>query len=166
LALPRLAGDLLPLLAAALTPDESFPAPDRLEAQALIDWLQTTVIPEGFLATMDGAPAGFILMQPDLAPLLRRSRGGRGWLGRGYLTWRKGAAATAGRLLLGAVGKEWRRRGIGLQLWRHALAVAQGRGWRTLTCGPVPLDSAAAAFLERQGARAQQRYITYSWSPW
>ena len=118
------------------------------------------------LATIDGAPAGFVLLQPDLSSLLRRSGGGRGWIGRGYLAWRKGASATSGRLLLGAVGAAWRGRGVGLQLWRHALTVAQAHGWRTLTCGPVAVASAAAAFLERQGARAEQRYMTYSWSPW
>ncbi len=166
LPLGRLAGDLLPLLAAALRLDDAFPACDALEGQTLLDWLQTTVAPQAWLATVEGAPAGFVLLQPDLAPLLQRSGGGRGWLGRGYLALRKGARTGAGRLLLGAVAPSWRGRGIGSQLWGHALAQAQQAGWQTLTCGPVVAGSEAAGFLERQGARAQQRYMTYTWSPW
>lgn len=166
LPLDRLAGDLLPLFAAALRLDDAFPPPDQLEAQTLLAWLQTTVAPQAWLASVDAVPAGFVLLQPDLAPLLQRSGGGRRWLGRGYLALRKGERTTAGRLLLGAVTPAWRGRGVGLQLWRHALAVAQQAGWRTLTCGPVADESAAAAFLTRQDARPQQHYTTYSWSPW
>ena len=166
LPLDRLAGDLLPLFAAALRLEDAFPACDALEAQTLLAWLQTTVAPGASLATVEGQPAGFVLLQPDLAPLLQRSGGGRRWLGRGYLALRKGMNTTAGRLLAGAVAPGWRGRGVGLQLWRHALHQAQQAGWRTLTCGPVADDSEAAAFLARQGARAQQRYMTYRWSPW
>jgi GNAT superfamily N-acetyltransferase len=166
LALARLADDLLPLLAAALDLGDAFPACDELEARTLLAWLQTTLAPQAFLATVAGQPAGFVLLQPDIAPLLQRSGGGRGWLGRGYLALRKNARMTAGRLLLGAVAPGWRGRGIGLQLWQHALTQAQQAGWRVLTCGPVAEESTAAAFLQRQGAHAQQRYMTYSWSPW
>jgi GNAT superfamily N-acetyltransferase len=166
LALDRLAGDLLPLFSAALQLEDAFPTCDQLEAQTLLAWLQTTVAPQAWLATVDAAPAGFVLLQPDLAPLLQRSGGGRRWLGRGYLALRKGAHATAGRLLLGAVDPAWRGRGIGRQLWHHVLHCAQQAGWRTLTCGPVADESEAARFLARQGARAQQHYMTYSWSPW
>jgi GNAT superfamily N-acetyltransferase len=166
LALDRLAGDLLPLLAASLYLADAFPACDRLEALALVEWLQSTVVPTAWLASVDGTPAGFIMLQPDLASLLRRSGGGRRWLGRGYLALRKGQPTAAGRLLLGAVAETWRNSGIGLQLWRHALAEAQRAGWQTLTCGPVAPASAAALFLERQGARPQQHYMIYRWSPW
>ena len=166
LPLARLAGDLLPLLAAALDLDGAFPTCDALEAQALLDWLQSTLPPQAWLATVDGTPAGFVLLQPDLAPLLQRSGGGRRWLGRGYLALRKGQRTAAGRLLLGAVAPAWRGRGIGLQLWRHALDQARLAGWQTLTCGPVTAASEAAAFLQRQGARSQQQYMIYTWSPW
>lgn len=166
LPLARLAGDLLPLLAASLRLDDAFPPCDELEAQALLAWLQTTVAPVGWLATLEGEPAGFVLLQADLAPLLQRSGGGRRWLGRGYLALRKGGRTPAGRLLLGAVAPGRRGQGIGRQLWRHALDHARQAGWQTLTCGPVAVDSEGAAFLARQGARAGQRYMTYSWSPW
>ena len=54
----------------------------------------------------------------------------------------------------------WRGQGIGLQLWRQALDQARQMGWQAITCGPVVIGSEAAAFLARQGAHSQQRYIT------
>lgn len=166
LPLARLAGDLLPLLAASMALDDAFPPCDALEAQTLLQWLQSTVAPAAWLATVEGRPVGFVMLQPDIAPLLRRSGGGRSLLGRGYLAWRKSGRVRAGRLLLGAVDGSWRGRGIGLQLWRHALALAAQAGWETLTCGPLTDASPGAVFLERQGARPEQRAIVYSWSPW
>ncbi len=132
--------------------------PDRLAAGG--------APPEAWLATVDGTPVGFIMLQADLAPLLQRTGGGKRWLQRGYLALRRYPRMTAGRLLLGAVTPEWRGQGIGLQLWRHALDRARQLRWQTITCGPVVVGSDAAAFLTRQGALAQQRYVTYSWSPW
>jgi GNAT superfamily N-acetyltransferase len=170
LLLPRLAGDLLPLLVESTRLDEAFPAYDQLEAETLIGWLQTAVPPEAWLATVDGVAAGFIMLQADLAPLLQRTGGGKRWLKRSYLgaylALRRHARTRAGRLLLGAVDPEWQGQGIGLQLWRHALDRARQLGWQVITCGPVVVESDAAAFLTRQGARPQQRYVTYSWSPW
>lgn len=166
LSLPRLAGDLLPLLVESTRLDEAFPEYDQLEAETLLAWLQATVPPEAWLATVDGAPAGFIMLQADLAPLLQRTGGGKRWLQRGYLALRRYPHVAAGRVLLGAVVPEWRGQGIGLQLWRHALDRARQLDWQVITCGPVVVGSEAAAFLARQGAQAQQRYVTYSWSPW
>jgi GNAT superfamily N-acetyltransferase len=166
LALYRLAGDLLPLLAASTGLHPYFPAWDELEARTLLQWQQTTTPPQAWLAVVEGAPAGFVMVQADLAPLLRRTGGGRRWLGRGYLALRRNSQVTAGRVLLGAVAPAWRSRGIGQQLWRQALAYAQQMGWQALTCGPLAIGSEGAAFLTRQGARARQRYVTYSWTPW
>jgi GNAT superfamily N-acetyltransferase len=170
LPLSRLAGDLLLLLEEGARLDDAFPAYDQLEAESLIGWLQAGVPPEAWLATVDGAPVGFIMLQADLAPLLQNTGGGKRWLQRGYLggylALRRHAHTRAGRLLLGAVDPEWRGQGIGLQLWRHALDRAIQLGWQVITCGPVVVESDAAAFLKRQGAQAQQRYVTYSWSPW
>ena len=92
LSLPRLAGDLLPLLVESTRLDEAFPAYDQLEAETLIAWLQAVVPPEAWLATVDGAPAGFIMLQADLAPLLQRTGGGKRWLQRGYLALRRYAS--------------------------------------------------------------------------
>jgi GNAT superfamily N-acetyltransferase len=166
LEIARLAADLLPLLVEGTRLDAAFPDFDQLEAQTLLAWLQATASPQAWLATVDGSPAGFIMLQPDLAPLLQRTGGGRRWLGRGYLALRRNARSTAGRLLLGAVVPHRRGQGVGLQLWHHALDYAHLKGWQTLTCGPVVVESGAAGFLVRQGARSQQRYVTYSWSPW
>lgn len=166
LQLERLAGDLRALLAASLHLDDAFPSPDELEAQALLNWLQATVAARAWLATVDGAPAGFVMLQPDLAPLLHRTGGGRRWPGRGYLALRKNKPAAAGRLLLGTVAPQWRNQGIGLQLWRQALEHAQQAGWYSISCGPVVPASDAATFLTRQGARSQQEYMLFRWSPW
>ena len=166
LPLARLAEDLLPLLATSMDLDEAFPSCDALEAQTLLDWLQNTLVPQAWLATVDATPAGFIMLQPDLAPLLQRSGGGRTWLGRGVLALRKNSRVRAGRLLLGAVHPAWRGRGIGLQLWGHALAMAAQAGWETITCGPLPPASPGAVFLQRQGARPEQHYVVHRWSPW
>ncbi len=159
-SLSRLAGDLLPLLAQAIALDDAFPPPDELEAQALLGWLAQPLAPQAWLASVAGAPAGLLLLQPDLAPLLQKTGGGRRWLGRGYLALRKRAPVPAGRLLVGAVAPAWRGRGIGRQLWRHALHCAQIAGWQTLTAGPVLADSAAARFLAVNGAEVRQRYRT------
>lgn len=146
--------------------DEAFPTYDQLEAQTLLGWLAAAVPPEAWLATVDGAPVGFILLQADLAPLLQRTGGGKRWLPRAYLALRRYPRMAAGRLLLGAVAPKWRGQGVGQQLWRHALDRARQFGWQVITCGPVVVASDAAVFLGRQGARAQQRYVTYSWTPW
>jgi GNAT superfamily N-acetyltransferase len=166
LALDRLAGDLLPLLAASTGLDPYFPAWDELEARTLLQWLQATAPPQAWLAEVEGSPAGFVMVQADLAPLLRRTGGGRRWPGRGYLALRRNAGVTAGRVLLGTVAPSWRGRGVGQQLWQRALAHAQQMGWQTLTCGPLAVGSEGAAYLARQGAKAQQRYVTYAWTPW
>jgi GNAT superfamily N-acetyltransferase len=166
LALHRLEGDLLPLLAASTGLDAYFPAWDELEARTLLQWLQTTAPPQAWVAAVDGAPVGFVLVQADLAPLLQRTGGGRRWLGRGYLALRRNARVARGRVLLGTVAPQWQGRGVGRQLWRQALAHAQQMGWEKLTCGPLEAGSEGAAFLARQGARAQQRYVTYAWTPW
>lgn len=165
LPLSRLAEDLLPLLVASMATDDAFPPCDALEAQTLLHWLQTTLPPQAWLATVEGSPAGFVMLQPDLAPLLRRSGGGRSWVGRGYLALRKNSPARAGRLLLGCVDPAWRGRGIGLQLWRHVMALAAQAGWETITCGPLTPSAPGAAFLRRQGAQPEQRYVIYRWSP-
>jgi GNAT superfamily N-acetyltransferase len=165
LAPARLAADLLPLLAASLETDDQLPIPDNADAGSLLHWLQAYPL-SGWLAEIDGAPAGFVLVQPDLAPLMRRAEGGRLWPWRAYAAWRKHAPARAGRLLLGAVAPPWRGQGIGRQLWQQVQQHALAAGWRELSCGPFPPDGPAAAFLTGQGARPRQRYMLYSWSAW
>ena len=166
LPLARLSTHLLPLLTEAADLGAAFPACDDLEAQTLLQWLGSTLSPLAWLATVDAVPVGLIMLQPDLAPLLQRSGGGRGLVGRAWLALGKGRRVAAGRLLLGAVLPGWRGRGIGLQLWRHALQAAAAAGWQRLTCGPLPPASPAAAFLTRRGATAAQHYVTFKWSPW
>jgi GNAT superfamily N-acetyltransferase len=156
----RLAGDLLPLFAAACSPLDDLPPPDAEDVTFLLHWLRVWPL-YGWLAQVEEQPVGFILMQPDLARALRRANGGRNLAWRLWLNWRSQQPARSGRLLFGAVLPEWRGQGIGGQLWRQALRTGQVHGWQSITVGPVAVDSPAAYFLTQQGAQAQQRYVLY-----
>lgn len=154
---PRLAGDLLPLFQAAMS-DQS-PLPDAAEVEFLLDWIGFAPV-FGWLACVEGKPVGFCLLQPDWAPLLRRTGGARTLLGRTRYAWGR-PPATAGRLLWGGVLPAWRRQGIGSQLWAQALHSAAAQGWRTLSAGPFDQDTSPAAFWTAGGAAAQQRYMLF-----
>jgi GNAT superfamily N-acetyltransferase len=162
---PRLAGDLRPLLVAALDTGGLFPPPDEVEAAFVLAWWGVWPL-HGWLAEMEheGAwtPVGFVLLQPDLAAPVAWAKGGRSWLRRPWLSWRSRRPATVGRLLAGGVLPEWRGQGIGIQLWRQVLAHAMDAGWRELTAGPLDPESAGASFLTARGATAQQRYLLYA----
>jgi GNAT superfamily N-acetyltransferase len=165
----RLAGDLLPLLVAATdNPTAAFPPPDVAEAAFLLAELRQAA-PFGYLAEIDGAPAGFMLMGADVAPRLRAARGGRPLWGRALLEletrfFPKNRVSN-GRVYFGAVLPSWRRQGVGRQLWGYTLGAAVERGWATLTVGPVwrpkTGEAPAIAFLEQQGAVARQGYRLY-----
>lgn len=161
LAANRLAEDLLPLWQTACSALGDFPPPDRDDARFILQWFQDWPL-WGWLATVADDPVGFVLLQPDLAPTLRRANGGRTWLWRWWLQWRSRRNVQAGRLLYGAVAPAWRGRGIGRLLWQQALLSAQQQGWQRLSVGPVLTDRAGATFLEHRGALAQQRYTIYS----
>ena len=156
----RLAGDLQPLLAAASENDFGFAAPDEAEATFMLRWLGPAPL-AGWLAQVDGRPVGFVLVQPDLAPLLHRTRGGRGWLWRAWFTLAKNWRARQGRMLLGAVLPEHRRQGIGRQLLQQVLAAAGKYGWEQITVGPLAQESAAALLLQQHGAQPRQTYQLY-----
>lgn len=158
----RLADDLLPLLEAACAPWRDFAPPDAAEARFLLDWLGRWPL-VGWLALMDGEPAGFVLLQADGAAAMQRAGGGRALWWRLWLQWATGRGATAGRLLFGAVLPGWRGRGVGGQLLAAARTTAAERGWRTVTIGPVPEGAPASDFLEGAGARPQQAYQLYRW---
>ncbi len=166
-AVARLAEDLLPLLIAATeNPVAGFPPPDAAEAAFLLRQAGPAAV--GGLATVAGAPAGFVLLAPDEGARLRAARGGRRLWGRAWLALAGGRPTRAGRLLFGGVRPAARRQGVGRALWGWALAAAGARGWRTLTVGPVwspPAgETAAAAFLRAHGAAARQTYRLYEWS--
>lgn len=153
-------GSLLPLLAAACPPWADFPPPDAEEAAFLLRWLGRWPL-YGWLAQVNEQPVGFVLLQPDLAPLSRRAKGGRNPLWRPWLAWRSRRPVRQGRLLFGAVLPEWRGQGIGRQLLHQALVTGHHLGWRTLSIGPLPRAAAACAFLEGSGARPGQTYLLY-----
>ena len=156
----RLAGELRPLLAAACENEYGFVPPDSTEATFILRWLGIAPL-AGWLAQVDGRPVGFALVQPDLAPLLHRTRGGRGWLWRSWFTLAKGWRTHRGRLLLGAVLPEYRRQGIGQQLLQWVLTTAGTHTWEQVSVGPLLEESAAALLLQGLGAQPRQTYQLY-----
>lgn len=165
----RLAGDLLPLLVAATdNPVAAFPPPDAAEAALILRMLNPAAL-TGSVAEMDGEVVGFVLLGPDTAGRLRATRGGRPAWRRAMVVAQAALSGrfrvTAGRLFFGAVRPEWRRRGIGAQLWEHALSGARDQGWESLIIGPIwwpkSGEPAAAAFLKGRAAGAPQAYRLY-----
>ena len=156
----RLAGELRPLLAAACENEYGFAPPDNAEATFMLRWLGIAPF-AGWLAQVDDRPVGFALVQSDLAPLLYRTRGGRGRLRRLWFTLAKGWRTHRGRLLLGAVLPEYRRQGIGRQLLQQVLAAAGAHGWEQVTVGPLTQESPADLLLQGFGAQPQQMYQLY-----
>ncbi|MEZ4868918.1 MAG: GNAT family N-acetyltransferase [Caldilineaceae bacterium] len=157
----RLAGDLLGLWQAACLELGSFPPLETAEATLLLKWLATWPL-SGWVAERHGTPLGFVLLQPDLAPSVRRAWGGRNPLWHWWLQWRSRQRCRAGRVLYGAVLPQWRGQGIGHALWQQVLQMAQSQGWKSLTVGPLPADSSGAKFIIEHQGRPQQKYIIYS----
>jgi GNAT superfamily N-acetyltransferase len=157
----RLAGDLLALLAAAFQTAGDYPLPDSLEAGFLLNWIGHW--PQwGWLAKINGQPAGFMLLQPDLSSLLQRTHGGRNVWQRFKLRLGLNQAMRCGRVVLAGVAPAFRRQGIASQMWRHAAQLAQRQGWECLIAGPFPEDSPAANFCTKYGGRPEQEYRLYS----
>jgi GNAT superfamily N-acetyltransferase len=156
----RLVTDLLPLLATACSPWANFPSPDAEEAAFLMRWLGHWPL-YGWLAQVGGEPVGFVLLGPDVAPLLRRSQGGRFPPWRLWLAWRSRKRLREGRLFYGGVSPEWQGQGIGGQLLHQTLVTGQHLGWERLSIGPVPDNAPAKAFLECLDAHPSQTYRIY-----
>lgn len=156
----RLATDLLPLWRLACTNPYGFPLPDAMEAAFLLDWLHPYTL-SGWTAVLNDLPVGFVLVQPDLGPLLARLGGARRWWQRPLWRLLQRRPAVHGRLLFGAVHADYRQRGIGRQLLQAALQMAQQQGWRTLSAGPLPLTGTAVSLLESAGAEAAQTIGLY-----
>jgi len=157
-----LAGDLYPLMITAFqdTPPGS---PSREETRLLQTYLAH--FPTfGWLALVDESPAGFILMQPDLADCLRRARGGHFLWWRAWFRWARNRPVTQGRLLFGAVLPHYRGRGIGRQLWLAALRTGREQGWQAISIGPVGDNQGGNQFLLTQGANPRQQYTYFSWA--
>ncbi len=156
----RLATDLLPLMVTACPSWAGFVPPDAQEAAFLLPWLGRWPL-FGWLAEVGGQPAGFVLLQPDLAPRLRLAKGGRHPLWRLWLAWAGRRPVRQGRVIFAAVRPRWQRQGIGRQLLRQAILTAQRQGWQNLSIGPLPDTSPGGKFLKHQGARARQTYLLY-----
>jgi GNAT superfamily N-acetyltransferase len=156
----RLAQDLLPVLAAACSAWLDFPSPDAEEAAFLLRWLGRWPL-YGWLAQLDERPVGFVLLQPDAAPLLRRAHGARDLLWRLWLARCSCSRLRQGRVLYGGVLPEWQGQGVGRQLLHQALVTGHQLSWQRLRIGPLPDTAPAGAFLERHGARPRQTYRIY-----
>ena len=153
---------LVPLLVRSFDDEGQFPPPDAEEATFLLEWVSVWPLAV-WAAIRDGEPAGYVMLQPDLAAPVARARGGRNPLWRVWLAWRSRRPTTSGRLLFAGVSPEHRGRGVGSQLWRHALAEARRLRVAVLTIGPLPPSHAAVPFLEARGAQAVQSYMLYAW---
>ena len=152
---------LLPLFTQVFDDDDKFPQPDEEEASFLLDWVSAWPL-SAWAAIQDGKPAGFVMLQPDLAGPIIRAKGGRNHLWRPWLAWRSRRSVKSGRLLFGGVLPEHRGNGIGNQLWQHALREAKAAGWQSLTIGPLPLSHPAVPFLKAKGTEARQSYRLYT----
>jgi GNAT superfamily N-acetyltransferase len=151
---------VLPHLLGALDDNDEFPRPDATEATFLLSWWN--IVPRsGWIAEVEGQAVGFVLLQPDLAAALRRAKGGRNWLWRLWWQWRRTRPARNGRIVAAGVLPQWRRQGIGRQLWAAALNSAHLQSWHSLSIGPVADNSAAAAFLLAHHAEPLQQYALY-----
>lgn len=156
----RLAGDLLPLFQQTMPTWADFPLPDQWEAEFLLNWMGRWPL-TGWLAEVDGEAVGFVLLQPDLATLLRQGGGGRSPWGRVWLAWRSRRPVKDGRLLFGGVAPSFRRQGIGRQLWQRALRHSTQSRWERLSIGPIPSTALANNFLEAQGVGPQRTYLLH-----
>ena len=154
-------GEVLPRLLTALDDHGEFPAPDAVEAAFLLAWW--AIAPRGGGgAEIDAEAVGFVLLQPDLAPALRWAKGGRPWHWRLWWQWRRTRPTRNGRIVAGAVLPQWRRQGIGTQLWAAALNSAHLHKWRNVSIGPVADDAAAMHFLLAHNAEPRQHYALFS----
>jgi ribosomal protein S18 acetylase RimI-like enzyme len=154
---------LLSLLDAALTPHAVAPKLAADAASLLIRWV--TVHPTvGWVACVDETPVGFVVVQPDLAPVMRRFGGGRPLAMRWVAALAQRRPTQRGRLLFGAVAPEIRRRGIGRQLLSQALVYAASVGWCELSCGPFANPSPAVTCLQAAGASIEQCYVLFEWN--
>jgi GNAT superfamily N-acetyltransferase len=147
-----LGGDLLPLLAAACVGWENFPPPDAAEAKFILDQISPWPV-HARLVSVEDRPAGFLLLQPDLAPRLKTAGGGRRLLWRLWLQAGKKRPVNQGRLLFAAVLPEWRGQGIGQQLLQLAMRIGRRLGWQRLVLGPIKDDSPAAHLLQSHHAQ-------------
>ncbi|MEM7537666.1 MAG: hypothetical protein AAF639_36180 [Chloroflexota bacterium] len=157
----RLADDLLPLFEEAVAIWPMFMPPDATEVAFILRQLAIAPL-LGHVAEVDGEVVGFVLMQPDLSPVLRLAHGGRNLLWRAWLMWRLQQSCKAGRILYGAVKSGWRERGVGRVLWEQVHMTATQQGWERLSIGPVPVGSVASKVLTQWGAKNRQHYTLYS----
>jgi ribosomal protein S18 acetylase RimI-like enzyme len=159
----RLAGDLLPLMIAACESTPGFPAPDPPEADFLLSCLPPAV--HAWQATLAGEPVGFILLGPEISPVLHDWRGGRSLVARLLLPLALSRSFQHGRIYFAGVLPGFRRQGIGNQMLRQAIQAAQALGWRSLVFGPLADGSAGAALLSGAGAqmRTAYRFFNLEW---
>ncbi len=156
----RMSRDDLALAQVAMAAWGDFPPPDALEIDFLWRWMARERI-WGWVARVEGQAVGLAVVQADRGWALHRTGGGRGWLRRLWLAWLQTRPVARGHVVWLGVLPQWRRRGIGRQLWHRILDHARGQGWRRLSIGPVSTRGPGPGFLAALGAQPLQRYLLH-----
>ncbi|HRW03791.1 MAG TPA: hypothetical protein P5121_01775 [Caldilineaceae bacterium] len=151
---------LLSLWQVASPVREFFPMPDRLEIEFLWQWITVWPWAGGVIFVAD-QPAGFVLLQPDLAIPNRVASGGKNPLWNWWLRWRVNRPVISGRLVYGGVSAQWQDYGIADLLWQWTVEYAQTQGWHSITVGPHPMTDFPFNGAALNG-EMQQRYTVYS----
>ena len=153
---------LLPLFQSAVESQALAVELDRVEADFLLTWISSWPI-HLWLALERDQPIGFVLLQPDVAPLLKRANGGRRPWWRAWLRWAARRSVRSGRIVFGGVLSTARGYGFGRQLLSHSMQVARQMGWESISIGPILDDTPAAQFLVHSGAHPRQTYQYFEW---
>jgi GNAT superfamily N-acetyltransferase len=157
-----LSEDLLTLFSSCFTDEDEIPPADAEESAFLLRWISSWPL-IAWTALRDAQPVGFMILGPDLAPQLKRARGGRNPIRQAWLRLANRFSVRQGRIYFAGVLPNWRRQGIGRRMLNQAVHTAQDNGWSKITIGPVQEDSDAARFLKGAGARPSQSYEIYRW---
>ncbi len=113
-------------------------------------------------AAVDGKPAAFVLILPDLNIPLKAARGSLNPLNLPLFLWKMKFSIKAGRMLTLGVKKEFRGRGLEMLLIKQAVESARKLGW---TYGEMSWtledNTQINSIIEAVGGRLYRKYRLY-----